>query len=160
MSLYVAFTFGSTQQAANARGVLRTLENRNQLGLYDAVVLTKDGEGSPKRRRDWSGAPIIGAMVGALAGLVLAPAFPILSVLLGAGVGGLLGVLLCDQRIEEAEIANVARRLRPGTSGLLLLISSGDIATLGLSLRPFDLHVCQSSLPPDLHATLRWSLRH
>ncbi len=159
MSRYIAFTFGTAEQALEARGVLRDLENRNELGLYDAIVLAKNDAGHTKRQRDRSGAPIIGAMAGAMVGLLLVFVFTPFGVLLGAGIGALLAALLFDQRIEEDYIAGVEKHLRPGTSALLLLVSSGDVAVLGSSLRPFHLRVYESSLPPQLHATLRWAIR-
>lgn len=160
MSRYVAFTFGTVEQAVQARLALRDLENRHELGLYDAIVLAKDEGGQMKRQRDRSGVGVIGAMVGAMMGLVLVFLLTPIAILVGAGAGALLAKLLFDQRIEEDYIADVEKDLRPGTSALLLLISSGDIVALGFTLRPFQLQMHQSTLPPQINATLRRSVNY
>lgn len=160
MSRYIAFTFGTAEQAGEARHVLRDMENRNELSLYDAIVLAKDDSGRTERQRGRSGVPVIGAMVGAMLGLLLVFVFTVFGVLLGAGLGALLATLLFDQRIEEDYIAGVERHLRPGTSAMLLLIGSGNVAALGSRLRHFQPRVYESTLPPQLHATLRWSMKY
>ncbi len=159
MNRYIAFTFGTAEQAAQARRVVRDLENHHQLSLYDGVVLAKDDKGRVSRHGDHSGAPVIGAMVGALMGLLLVFAFTIFGIIVGAALGALLAALLFSQHIEGDDIAGMERHLRPGTSALLLLVSSGDVAALGSSLRRFDPRGHESTLPPPLHATLRLSLR-
>jgi uncharacterized membrane protein len=160
MNRYIAFTFGAAGQAAEARHVLRDMENRKELSLNDAVVLAQDDSGRTERRRDRSGVPVIGAIVGAMMGLLLAFAFPVVGIVVGAGAGALLATLLFDRRVEEDYITDLERDLRPGTSALLCLIRSGDVATLGYSLRSFHLRVYQSTLPPQLQATLRESARY
>ncbi len=159
MSRYVAFTFGADEQAAKARLALRDLENRNELTLYDAVALAMDDIGRVRRQHDPSGVAVIGALVGALMGLVLIFAFTPVGILVGAGAGAMVATFLFERRIDEDFIADVERELQPGTSALLLLISSGDVEALGFSLRPFHLQVYQSSLPPELNAGLRRSVR-
>ncbi len=158
MNRYVAFKFETARHAAEARLALRDLESRNELSLYDALVLAKDDGGQVTRHRDRRGVPIIGGMVGALMGMLLVFAFSIAGVLMGAVLGALLATLLFDRRIEEEYIADVEKDLQPGTSALLCLINSGDIEAVGYSLRPFHLRVYQSTLPPRIHGTLRRSL--
>ncbi len=160
MNRYVAFTFDTAEQAPAARQVLRDLENRNQLCLYDALVLVKDDSGRVTRQRGSSGVPVIGAMVGAILGAVLVFAFPIVGIVGGAGVGALLAMLLFERRIEEDYIASAEKDLKSDRSALLLLISSGDIAELGSAMRLFRLRVYQSTLPHQLHATLRESMKY
>ncbi len=160
MSRYVAFTFGTIDKAAEARRALRNLEDRHELDLYDAVVLAKDAGGRVSRQREPSGVTVIGAMVGSLLGLLLVFLFTPVGILVGGGLGALIATLLFDQRIAQDDIVDAARDLRPGTSALLLLIAGGDVATLGFSLRPFDLRVYQTTLPPQVMATLRRSSRY
>jgi uncharacterized membrane protein len=159
MSRYIAFTFETTEQAAQARHTLRDLENRNELSLYDVVLLAMDDIGRVRRQHEPSGVMVIGALVGALMGLVLIFAFTPVGILVGAGAGAMLATFLFERRIDEEYIADVERELQPDTSALLLLISGGDVEALGLSLHPFHLRLYQSTLPPQLNVTLRRSMR-
>ena len=70
MSRVVVFTFDAPGKALQARTALRDLEKRGTLALDDAVVLTKDGTGQVRRRREPYYGVLVGAAVGGLMGLL------------------------------------------------------------------------------------------
>ena len=139
---------------------LRNLEERGALTVIDAITLVwMPASPEPRvgrlRSRTGTGARR-GAVLGALAGaLVLAPAAGAAA---GAGIGALAG-RLHHTGIDEAFLAEMAQRLVPGTSALLVLSANADLD----EVRPFlergrsrgDVTLMHAVLHEDAPATLR-----
>jgi uncharacterized membrane protein len=160
MSRLAVFTFDSAGAASQVRSALRDLEKRKELGLDDAMVLARDQAGSVSRRGNRSRAVLAGAIAGGVTGLLLTFMFPVIGILFGAGAGALLVRLLQNQRIDADEVTTVEAALRPGTSALLLLLRPGEVSAAMTSiLRGAHAQVYQTTLSPEMDASLRQSLQ-
>ncbi len=157
MSRLVVFTFDAPECAIEARTALKDLEKRRVLGLDDAVVVAREGNGQLYIHRDVPPEVTIGAIVGALLGLLLTFVF-LFSVVFGAAAGALIGRLLVDQRVTRESIEDVEEALGPGTSSLLILIRTGDADAMMAAVAGFRPRIFQSTLPPEIDARLRGAL--
>ncbi len=157
MSRLVIFTFDAPDCAIEARTALKALEKRRVLGLDDAVVVTREGNGQLYIHRDIPSEVAIGALVGALLGLLLTFIF-LFSIVFGAAAGALIGRLLVDQRVPRESIEDVEDALGPGSSSLLILIRTGDTEAMMSAVAGFRPRIFQTTLPPEIDARLRGAL--
>ncbi len=158
MSRLVVFTFDGAEQAAQVRAVFRNLEMQKHLALNDAVVVVKDAGGQVQCQRMRSHAIWIGAVAGGAVGLLLMFMFPVIGIVFGAVVGALIARFLDDQKVDEEEIESVSAALKPDNSALLLLIRLGNVSMMTSALQHAHAHVYQTTLTPELDASLRQSL--
>ncbi len=159
MSRLVVFTFEGTRDARQARRALHELEQNGSLALDDALVIVREASGAINRRRDFSTATVIGAVVGGLMGVPLVFMFTPVSILFGVSVGGAIGRLAGRRRVDEEFVDSAEGALRPGTSALLVLLRRGDSAAMEAALRGFRVHIRQAALTPDAGVALRQALK-
>jgi uncharacterized membrane protein len=160
MSRLVVLVFDGVRAASQVREALRDLERRKELGLDDAMVLEKNQAGVVRRRHNRSRAMLVGVIAGGATGLLLTFMFPVIGILFGAGAGALLVRLLENPRIDADEIATVEAGLAPDTSALLLLLRPDEVSAAMTSiLRAAHAQVYQTTLSPEMEASLRQSLQ-
>jgi uncharacterized membrane protein len=138
---------------------MRDLEKRGVLGLDDALVIAKDDKGNVTRRRDPSHWVLLCAIGGGLLGVPFVFLLPVASVVFGVIVGALFGKLLVEQRVDEEWVLDAERTLRVGSAALLLRLRTGDVADLGAVLRSFPARIHETTLAPDMEATLRRAMQ-
>lgn len=80
---------------------------------------------------------------------------------MGGPVGGLIGSLtggLRDKGIDNRFINEVAQRLQPDSSAILLLVKEGDTDQVLAELKPFKGRALHTTLPDALDKQLRDAL--
>ncbi len=121
----LVLTFDGVDKADEALKELRTLKKEKLIGIDAAAVVTKDanGEASFKEPGDMTGrrGAVLGALGGALIGLVAGPVGALAGAALGAtGLG--VGAALRDSGFSNDDLRQIQTELSPNSSALLALI--------------------------------------
>jgi uncharacterized membrane protein len=126
----VAVAFDGPEDAGEAMKLLERGQKQGQLKILNAAVLAKDAAGKvaikdardlgPKKGRR------LGALTGGLIGLAGGPIGAVVGALAGAGAGGLAGAKI-DSGFSDEFLRVLEKHLKPGTSGLLLLVEHEEV---------------------------------
>jgi len=124
MDNLVISVFADEAKAEEARGHLLARGRKTSLGIEDAVIMKKTGEGRVVFRhlghQPFSGA-LVGAFWGALAGLLfLNPVFLLAGLVLGAIVGGVWGAL-SHIGVDTEFAVKQAEFMAPGSTAVLIM---------------------------------------
>ncbi|NJM08099.1 DUF1269 domain-containing protein [Candidatus Gracilibacteria bacterium] len=157
MSDLVVITFASESDAAAARKVVGQLERAGQLQISDAAVVTRDTEGKLHVKNEIDSGIKIGALGGALVGVLLSFLFPLAGLIIGTAGGALVGRSL-DKGVDGSFVKDLANELEAGSSALFLIVG-GDAAALRAALGSFAGELYHSTLDPDLENELRNALQ-
>jgi uncharacterized membrane protein len=155
MSDLVVLGFRDPHGAAAAQGAVRALQREGALELIDAVMVERSSAGATRVHQShhplWEG-----LAVGGAAGFMLGALFlqPLLAAAIGAAGAGLLGAVT-DVGIDDGFIKRLAETLRPGTSALFLLVSTGTPERFVERLRPLAPMVLHTALSEETEARLR-----
>jgi uncharacterized membrane protein len=123
----VGLVFENQAQADEIMTFVKDLHARKILKVRNAAVLAKaaDGTITVKERHDWDaknaalGGMIVGGVLGLMTGgigIVAAPA-------IGAGIGAVTGRVV-DRGFDDTFLKSLAEHLKPGRSGLLMIVES------------------------------------
>ena len=155
MSNVIVVTFENETDASKARSVLRDLQKQNLLSMEDAAVIVKDAEGKIHVKNEMDRDVKIGAGIGGLLGVMLMFMFPIAGLAIGMASGALIGKLV-DAGVDKKFVKDVTEALKPGSSGLIAIMNSFDATSLLSAMRPFEGGTLyETSLDPDLEQGLR-----
>jgi uncharacterized membrane protein len=160
MSTLVAVVFNDESTAFDMRAALAKMQKDYLIELEDAVVVTRDMKG--KTRLDQAvSLTATGAVGGGFWGLLIGMIFlnPLLGTLVGAGAGALSG-RFSDIGLDDRMLKDVGQSLKPGTSGLFVLVRRATVDKVLAGLKDFTGKgkVFQTSLNKDDEATLRQAL--
>jgi uncharacterized membrane protein len=158
MSELVAITFGTADDAFAALRSVRALESEGRLGIEDTAVVSKAEDGSIEVKNEMSGGTETGAAVGAVLGALLITVFPVVAIVGGAVVGGLVGRAAAPG-IDGRFVKEVEDGLAPGGSALFLLLKRNEPGLLIGAMRQYSGTVVQTSLDEEAEAALRDALR-
>ena len=178
-SKLVVLGFDGASTAAGMLDVLRELESNDVIELEDAVVVSRDSSterifasaaggagqasGMPVSL-DTQSAPRIEqttqrrgrrAVLGG--GLGMALGWLIGGPLGGMAIGTLIGGLR-DHGIDDGFIHELSNQLQPDSSGLFLLVASGDTDKIMEQIRPFKGQVLHTTLSPEVDKQLHEAL--
>src|SRR5689334_19817256 len=119
----VVAVFDDEQEAWDAVDTASTIAAQGKLGLHDACLVVRDGEGKVHKRetRDISTSKggWYGGAWGLLGGAILG--FPIAVAAAGAGIGAFMARRR-DLGVSEDFETEVAHRLNPGTCAAVVLV--------------------------------------
>lgn len=121
MSDLIVIAFDDQSTAFDLRAELVRLQKEYLLEMEDAVVATRDEDGTVKLHQSMNltaAGAAGGGMWGALIGLLFLN--PLLGAALGAGAGALSGALT-DAGISDSFMKEIGQTLRPGGSAVFLL---------------------------------------
>lgn len=139
---------------------LRAWEEAGWIKVEDAVVVTRGASASTveiKQTHKKGGRYALGGGgVGLLAGLLLGG--PIGGLAVGAALGGVVGSMK-DYGIDDKFIKNMSDNMKPNSSALFVMHSSGDQEKLLQELQPHKATVVSTTLTGDQEQKLRDSLR-
>lgn len=117
-------TFDTLGEANLAVNALQELEKKDLLDIADTLTVSKNAwdkldvhETTGDSAKEGAG---IGALVGAVAGLIFPPAI-LATTALGAAVGGMTGVLR-DSTFDDSYIKAMGEALQPGQSMLIAVV--------------------------------------
>ena len=157
MSDLLVVIFDSAEQAVQARLSIKSLESEGVVKLDDAAVVTKTLDGKIDVKNQVDAGVAMGALGGAMIGLLLASVFfPLAGILIGAGAGGLVGHYF-HKDVDQKFVKEVTQKLEPGKSALFLMINQGAGMIIS-ALEPFKGEVLQTTLATEEVDALKGAL--
>ena len=158
MSELVVVTFASEQAGTEALGRVRGLQDSGALDVEDSAVILKDPDGKTHVTNQISSGAKTGALVGGTLGLMLGLFFlPVFGLVAGAAAGVIMGRSL-SMNVDQDFVKDVVDELKPGTSALFVVLK-GNVGALTAALEPFKGTVHQTTLDPELEASLNEALK-
>jgi uncharacterized membrane protein len=158
MSDLVAITFEREEDALAALASIRALEAEGRIGPEDTAVVTKDADGKVHVKNELSSGTETGVVVGAVLGSLLLTVFPVMAIVGGAVLGGLVGRSV-SPGIDSGFVKEVETNLAPGGSALFLLLKQNDPGLLIAAMRQYSGTLVQTTLDEEQESALRQALR-
>lgn len=160
MSTLVVLTFPNETGAQDVLTVIGDLQRQHLITLDDAATVVRGQDGEPTVTQA-TNLVSEGASGGAVVGM---PFFGFLSFmpLLGMAVDAVAGALngkFTDVGIDKRFIRDVQEKIKPGQSGLFLLVREVQLDRVLPAVEPYHPEVLQTSLSPEQEARLREALR-
>jgi len=158
MSDLLVIVFDTAEQAMQARTSLKSLESEGVVKLDDAAVVTKSPDGKITVKNQLDSGVAMGALGGAMVGLLLASVFfPLAGILVGAGAGGVIGHFF-HKDVDQKFVKEVTQKIEPGKSALFLMISNG-VGMIAAAMEPFKGEVLQTTLTTEEVDALKSALK-
>jgi uncharacterized membrane protein len=148
--------FDTPRGADDALAKLDKLHHELVIELHDAAVVSwEPGRNKPKTRQLHS-ATGIGVLGGAFWGLFFGVIFfvPIIGLAVGAAGGAIYG-LLSQAGISDAFMADVRRKITPGTSALFVHSSDEVVDKLAAEFRDTNAELVRTNLSDEQEERLR-----
>lgn len=159
MSHLIVITFEDTVQATQALESLKEMQKGGHLTLDDAAVIVKQESGAVEVRNQLDRGVKWGALTGGALGLLLAGVFfPLAGLAIGAAGGALVGKSL-DIGVDQEFVREVTSSLKPGSSALFVVGSSGEPAVVIAALRPYEGAIYQTDLSSETVEALQDALK-
>jgi len=155
MADLVVLAFDNEYTADQVKQRLLELQNQSLILLDDLVVVVRHADGKSEVKQSkpsTSGAALGGAFWGMLIGLLFLS--PILGAAIGAGIGAVVGHYR-DLGVDEKFMKEVGDALKPGTSGVFLLIHQVTPDRVVAQLQEFHPRVVRTNLSNEQEARLR-----
>lgn len=158
MSELVVVTFSSEEAGREALARVRSLHEGGALDVQDSAVILKDADGKTHVTNQVSSGTKSGALVGGMLGLMFGIFFlPLFGLVAGAAAGAFMGHSL-SMNVDKDFVKEVTDELQPGTSALFVVLAGG-VSNLTSALEPFKGKVHQTTLDPELEASLNRALQ-
>lgn len=140
------------------------LRRDQELQLHDAVIVTRDADGTSHVRETTDVTPTQAGLGGGVWGLLLGTLFggPIGGLVVGAASagGGALYAKLRDTGIKDATIHELREAVPPGRTAVALLVSHVSVADLQRELARFPhAELVESDMPPAAVNAVQEALR-
>ncbi len=159
MSQLIVITFDDTDQAGQAFNALKKAQSGGHLKIDDAAVIVKNESGKVEIKNQLDTGVKLGAVGGGVLGLLLASLFfPLAGLAIGAIGGALVGKSL-DLGVDKKFIQEVTETLKPGSSALFVIGSSGHPDVVAGALRPYKGTIYQTTLPTEAVEALQDALK-
>jgi uncharacterized membrane protein len=158
MSTLVVLAFPSESGAQEVLGVVKDLQRHNLIAIDDAATVVRGQDGKP-RVQQATGLVGPGALGGAFWGFLFGLIFfvPFLGMAIGAAAGALMGKFT-DVGIDDRFIREVQEKIKPGQSGLFLIVRDVKLDRVLPAIEPYHPEVLQTSLSAEQDARLRQAL--
>lgn len=156
MATLTAWEFPTTSGADDALERLGKLQSEHLIEVYDAAVVTWEPGRKKPKTRELHDTKKLGALGGGFWGLLFGLIFfiPILGLAIGAGLGALAGSLR-DVGISDQFIADVRRKVTPGTSALFALTGEAVEDRVAAEFAGTDAELISTNLSAEQEAKLR-----
>jgi uncharacterized membrane protein len=158
MSTLVVLAFPTETGAQDVLTVINDLQRKHLIALDDVATVVR-GQDGKARVRQANGLVGDGAWRGAFGGMFFGFLFfmPLLGMALGTLAGALLGKFNAVG-IDDRFIREVQQKIKPGHSGLFLLVREAQLDQVLPAVEPYHPEVLQSSLSREQEARLREAL--
>ncbi len=166
MAELVVMDFDGVDTAGTVLEKLRELRKEHLIDLLDACIVVHPENGKVEIRQSVNQTALgasqglaSGAMVGALAGLLLLN--PLAGLTLGGVAGAMMGALagrLSDYGINDDFIKEVGRTIKPGTSALFVLVAKATTDKVVAEIKGFEPRIVKTSLSQQQEDDLRKAL--
>jgi uncharacterized membrane protein len=158
MSTLVVLAFPTERGAQDVLTVVRDLQRQHLITIDDAATVVRGHDGKPRVEQATS---LVGegAWGGAFWGLLFGLIFfvPVLGIAIGAAAGALMGKFN-DVGIDDRFIRDVKEKIKPGQSGLFLLVRDVTLDRVLPAVEPYHPEVLQTSLSKEQETRLREAL--
>ena len=155
MAQLIVLSFKTEDEASSLREALKEGSKQGLISLDDAAVVTKDPDGKVHVKNEVSRGTKIGAGVGGLLGLLLgAIFFPVAGILVGVAGGALVG-RIADLGVDGKFVKEVGEQIEPGSSALFVLVHDANPTAAMAIFREHKGTVLQTTLPSDIEDNLR-----
>lgn len=154
----IVVTFDSEEQAREARAAIKRLQKDELVKLEDAAVVTKDASGKLHIKNEIEHSVGVGAGVGGMLGLLFNAVLPGLGIVVGAATGALIGKLT-QRGAEQKFVKETAESLQPGQSALFLVVNFASPAAIREIFEPYSGTIVHTTLDPEVEQQLRRSLQ-
>ena len=153
MDRMLVLVFDNEDKAYEGSRVLRRLDEDGYVAVYDAAIVTKNGNGTATVKRGGEYGPrgtLIGLAVGSLIGLLGGPA----GVAVGFAGGTLMGAFsdFENVRVGSDFIEDVEKELVPGKVALVAEVDEEEITPVDVGMEALGGHVLRRSLRELKHA--------
>ena len=159
MSDLIAIAYPDRYTAEAVREKLTELMAQRTIELEDAVVVTRDEEGTVKlhqARRPAATGAAGGIVWGGLIGLLFLA--PLIGMAIGAAAGGAAGALT-DVGIDDSFMKKLVASLTPGGAALIVLVRKVTPDKVLPHVQRYGGEVIQTSLDDETEARLREALQ-
>jgi uncharacterized membrane protein len=157
MNQLLVVAFDHFDDARNAMASLRALEREGRIRFEDTAIVERDPDGTAHVKNEVSGTTETATLIGAVLGGIVAFAFPLAGMAIGAAAGAVIGAAL-DRGVSADFIDEVKTTLRPGRSALFLVVKESDADATLAALRQFKGEVIQTTLDSEAEDALRKAL--
>jgi uncharacterized membrane protein len=154
MSSLVVLTFDNPDEAHEVRRQMRELEKEGLVKMEDAAVLMKDTNGKLHVVNEADKTVVTGAAIGGLLGLLLFVLFPVAGIALGAAGGALVGGAM-NAGVDKKFVKQVSEELQPNSSAIFMIINEANVTAALGALRNHTGKVYQTNLSPEVEEQLR-----
>jgi len=160
MDRMLVVVFDNEDKARRGSRVLSELDDDGYVAVYDAAIVTKNGNGTATVKRGGEYGPVgtlTGVAVGSLIGLLAGP-LGALGGALGAATGAVSGTLVGalsdfeNVRVGSDFIADASKELAPGKAALVAEIDEEEITPVDVGMEELGGHVLRRSLRELKHA--------
>lgn len=148
--------FPTSEGAANAAGVLESLQKQELITLYDAAIISWPADAKKPKTKQLHNLTAAGALSGAFWGMLFGLLFlvPLLGAAVGAGIGAMTGSLT-DVGIDDDFITSVRDKVTPGTSALFVLSADATHDRVHEEFSGSNAELISTNLSHDEEAKLR-----
>jgi uncharacterized membrane protein len=157
MSSLVVITFDNPDEAHELRLQLKELQKEGQINVEDSAVIRKDENGKIHVVNEVDKTVMGGAAVGGLLGMLLFILFPVAGIALGAAGGALIGSTL-DRGVDKKFVKQVSEELKPNSSALFMVTNEANVTAAVAALRQHTGKLYQTNLSPEAEDELRRAL--
>ncbi len=149
-------TFDNQDEAAKVRKALAEGQREGYVQLDDAAIIAKDTEENLIVRHETDTGVKVGAGVGGLLGLLIGFMFagPLASLIVGAMGGAAVGSML-ELGVDKSFVKEVVESMKPGTSALFIIVRDADPNPALAALKPYKGTVLHTTLPTETEENLR-----
>jgi uncharacterized membrane protein len=160
MDRMLVVVFDNEEKAREGSRVLRRLDEDGYVAVYDAAIVTKNGNGTATVKRGGEYGPVgtlTGVAVGSLIGLLAGP-LGALGGAIGAATGAVGGTLVGalsdfeNVRVGSDFIADASKELAPGKAALVAEIDEEEITPVDVGMEGLGGHILRRSLRELKHA--------
>lgn len=157
MSQLIVMTLEHEAEARELRHTLNDLERQGLISLDDAAIVEKDPDGTVHIKNELDTGIKLGALGGTIIGALTSFVFPVLGMVVGAIGGALVGKTF-DLGVDQKFVKDVSESLKPGGSGLFLMVRHSNPEAVVAALRPHKGNIIQTTLSPEDEEALQQTL--
>ncbi len=158
MADMLVVVFDNQEDGVKALKAFREIEKEGQVHLEDTALIVKEPDGKVHVKNELDSGVEAGAVVGGIIGGVLMLAFPVAGMALGAAAGAGIGSLF-EKGVDKKFVQEVRDELKPDSSALFLMISSGNTGAEVAALRGLHGKVLQTTFDPDLEKEFKHAMQ-
>lgn len=155
MDNIIVIAFEDPDTAAQVAAKFKGLEKEGAFDLKDARVVVKDADGKI-HVKDEEGHPMAwGAVAGGMLGALIFLMVPVLGAVVGALAGTAITKALDPDMVDKQFVSDVAAALKPNTSAVFLEVDDQHKIVVVHALEQYRGKLIQTTLDPEVEQALK-----